>query len=146
MESSFQPGPGSVAGPERGSDGEVAPHGQAHARLEEVPASLRVLLEGEEIAASSRALRLIEADGARALYLPREDVRPDVLRPVGGATWSPAKGRAEFFDLVAGGRRARRAAWILPRPEGLLERLRGRVGFREGKVEIQGRAELRRRA
>jgi uncharacterized protein (DUF427 family) len=103
-----------------------------------VASSRRVRIEhdGELVADSRSALRVLETAGAPVWYLPREDVRGELLRPaVGQATFCEWKGRATYFDLVVGGRVSRRAAWTYEQPLRGFETLVGRIAFYAGRVD-----------
>src|SRR3982751_5901368 len=50
-------------------------------RVEPVPERIRVVLDGVAVADSLRAMRVLETAGAPVYYVPREDVRMDLLRP-----------------------------------------------------------------
>ncbi|HEX2031010.1 MAG TPA: DUF427 domain-containing protein [Actinomycetota bacterium] len=105
-------------------------------RIEPSRRPVRVAFAGETLAASDRALRVLETAGPPTYYVPLDDVTPDVLVPVEGHTtvceW---KGVARYFDVVAGGRRARLAAWSYPSPSPGYEGLAGYVSFYPRRVE-----------
>lgn len=96
---------------------------------------VRVEHAGTVIAASRRALRVLETAGAPTWYLPREDVRMDLLRPVPArrsiCEW---KGEAIYFDVVVGDAATRLAAWSYPSPQRGFEELAGRIAFYAGRV------------
>ena len=72
---------------------------------------------GRVLVARTRAsLRILETSHPPTYYLPRASFAEGTLVPVEGHTVCEWKGRAAYFDLVAGGRRARRAAWTYPDP------------------------------
>lgn len=96
---------------------------------------VRVEHGGEVIAESRRAIRVLETAGAPAWYLPAEDVRTDLLRPVPGQTLCEWKGAASYFDIVVGGVTARRAAWTYPVPRPGYESIADRVAFYAGRVD-----------
>jgi len=90
----------------------------------------------ETVAETREALRVLEMAGAPTWYLPREDVRIDLLQPSGGrgsvCEW---KGSATYFDLVVGDRVSPRAAWTYERPLPGYEALAGRIAFYAGRVD-----------
>ena len=97
---------------------------------------VRIGFDGTTLAATKAALRVLETAGAPTWYLPREDVRMDLLRPSRGhgsvCEW---KGSASYFDLVVGERVSLRAAWTYERPLPGYEALAGRVAFYAGRVD-----------
>jgi len=102
-----------------------------------VPCARRVRVElgGELIADSVRALRVLETSHPPTIYVPPEDIADGVLEPVAKRTVCEYKGRAAYFDVVAGDRRARAAAWSYPDPVAAYGALRGHVAFYPGRVD-----------
>jgi uncharacterized protein (DUF427 family) len=96
---------------------------------------VRVEHGGEVIAESRRAIRVLETAGAPVWYLPPQDVRIDLLRPVPGQTVCEWKGAASYFDVVVGEVTARRAAWTYPVPRPGYESIAGHVAFYAGRVD-----------
>ena len=104
-------------------------------RVEPLDRRVRVEVGGEVIAASDRALRVLETAGAPTIYLPREDVRVDALRPAKGTTECEWKGTASYLDAVVGPRVRPRAAWTYPDPKPAFEVLRHHIAFYAGRVD-----------
>jgi uncharacterized protein (DUF427 family) len=97
---------------------------------------VRVGFAEETVAETRAALRVLETAGAPTWYLPREDVRMDLLRPSAGrGSTCEWKGSASYFDLVVGDRVSPRAAWTYERPLPGYEALRGRIAFYAGRVD-----------
>jgi uncharacterized protein (DUF427 family) len=72
----------------------------------------------------------------RNVYFPRAAVRDQHVRPSRRRTWCPWKGRARYFDVVAGDAVVRAGAWYYPETTRWAAHLRGRVAFRRG-VEVE---------
>ena len=87
----------------------------------------RVEFGGVTVADSERALRVLETSQAPGIYFPPEDV--SCLEPARGSSLCEWKGRAVYFDVVVGDRRAEAAAWAFPEPVGGFEDLRDFVAF-----------------
>jgi len=99
-------------------------------RVELVPQRVRVVFGGVAVADSTRASRVLETTHPPVYYIPREDVLEQALEASGGkGTFCEWKGSARYFDVVAGGRRAERAAWSYPDPAAGFEQLRDAVAF-----------------
>lgn len=77
---------------------------------------VEVWVGGERVASSTRTLRVLETSHPPTYYLPVADLVEGVLRPVTGGSLCEWKGVASYFDLVAGGRTAARAAWTYAEP------------------------------
>jgi uncharacterized protein (DUF427 family) len=85
-------------------------------RLEPFTGAITVELDGRVIASTARSWRVLETSHPPTYYLPREAFEAGVLRAAPGASMCEWKGQARYYDLVAGGAVATRAAWTYPRP------------------------------
>lgn len=92
-------------------------------------------LGGRVVARSDRTLRVLETSHPPTYYLPEDTFEPGVLRPVDGRTFCEFKGAAAYYDLVAGGAVAERAAWTYPAPTPGFESVRGHVAVMPGAVD-----------
>jgi uncharacterized protein (DUF427 family) len=106
-------------------------------RVEPLDRRVRVVLGGETIAESDRALRVLETASPPTIYIPRDDVREDLLTDAGDGshTYCEWKGTASYVHAEAGGSRAERVAWFYPRPRPGYEQLEGHLAFYAGRVE-----------
>ena len=57
------------------------------------------------------------------------------IEPVSGTSWCEWKGKASYFDVVAGDRRAKRAAWAYPRPTPAFAAIQDHLAFYAGAME-----------
>jgi uncharacterized protein (DUF427 family) len=98
---------------------------------------IRVVLGGEVVVDTTRAVRVLETSHPPADYVPFDDVAEGALAPAGGrTTFCEWNGSAAYFDVLGGGgRRAERAAWTYPEPLPGFETLRGRVAFYAGPMD-----------
>ncbi len=62
-------------------------------------------------------------------------MRLDLLRPISGTTACEWKGVASYFDVTAGDRTARRAAWTYSAPLSGYEAIAGYFAFYAGRVD-----------
>lgn len=104
-------------------------------RIEPVDRRVRVALGGAEVAESTRASRVLETAGAPVVYLPRDDVAEDVLRPTAGTSYCEWKGSATYFDVLAGDRVAERAAWAYLKPTPPFAAIGGWISFYPALVD-----------
>lgn len=81
------------------------------------------------VAESRRALRVLEASHAPVYYVPRDDVRTDLLQPTARRTHCEFKGVASYADLVVGDRRSPGACWWYDEPVRGYEALTGAIAF-----------------
>ncbi len=103
-------------------------------RVEAVPERLRVVVDGEVLADTSRGLRVLETAGAPVYYFPPEDVRLERLTETGRSTVCEWKGVATYH-AYAGVRRIDDVAWSYERPQPGFEAIRGFVAFYAGRVD-----------
>jgi len=105
-------------------------------RVEPLDRHVRIVLGGETIAESDRALRVLETASPPTIYIPRADVREDFLIEAEGVqTECEWKGTASYVHAEAGGRRAQRVAWFYPEPRQRFEQLRGHLAFYPRRVD-----------
>ena len=105
-------------------------------RVEPLDRHVRIVLGGQTIAESDHALRVLETASPPTIYVPREDVREEVLVEAEDAhTYCEWKGTASYVHAEAGGKRADRVAWFYPDPKPGFEALRGHLAFYPGRVD-----------
>ena len=85
-------------------------------RVEAVPERLRVTVDGEVLAETTRGLRVLETAGAPVYYLPPDDVRMEVLEPSPNRTVCEWKGEATYYRYLSTARRIDDVAWSYPDP------------------------------
>jgi len=90
---------------------------------------VEVVLGGQTVARTRRALRVLETSHPPTYYLPRSDFAAGSLRPVEGESFCEWKGVAAYLDVVAGDTVARRAAWYYPHPTRTFEVLADHVAL-----------------
>jgi uncharacterized protein (DUF427 family) len=95
----------------------VHPHDPYH-RIEVLRSSrlVRVLVNGELVAETSRPRILFETGLPPRYYLPRNDVRMESLEPVDIRTGCAYKGWATYWDAVTSKGRVPAVAWSYPEP------------------------------
>lgn len=103
---------------------------------------VRVSLDGELLAESTRALGLFESNLPSRWYLPREDVLA-ALEASNTVTRCPYKGTAGYYSVRLGnGERAKDLVWFYDQPHPEVGRIAGLVCFFNEKVEIELDGEL----
>lgn len=105
-------------------------------RVEPTERRIRVELGGETIVDTHRAHRVLETSHPPVYYVPLDDVVPGVLEPSGSrTTFCEWKGEAAYLDVVAGGKRAERAAWTYHDPRSGFQSIRDAVAFYPASVD-----------
>ena len=97
--------------------------------------TVEVHLGGQLVARTTEALQVLETSHPPTYYLPRACFADGVLHAVPGSTVCEFKGRADYFDMRAGDRVARRAAWHYPEPVAGYEALVGHVALMPGMMD-----------
>ncbi len=95
---------------------EVRSHSGYRLTIEPGRKRIRAVLGGTTVAESDRALVMHETGYRPVTYIPREDVRMDLLRPSEQHTHCPFKGDASYWTAEIGGRRFENVAWSYDDP------------------------------
>jgi uncharacterized protein (DUF427 family) len=104
-------------------------------RVEATSRRVRVVFDGEVIADSVRAMRVLETSHPPVYYIPPEDMRAEYLLPSERHTFCEFKGRADYYTIAHNDQRSANAAWFYPRPSRGYEQLAGYVAFYPGRVD-----------
>jgi uncharacterized protein (DUF427 family) len=104
-------------------------------RVEPVSKHVRVIFNGTVIADTHEAIRVLETSHPPVYYLPLKDVRSEYLVPEPGTSLCEWKGRARYYSVVVGDRRADKAAWTYPDPLAPYRPIAGHVAFYAGPMD-----------
>jgi uncharacterized protein (DUF427 family) len=121
-------------------DAELLGHARdPYHRIDVFPTSrrVRVSLEGVELADSTRALALYESGLPPRFYLPREDVRMELLEPSERHTRCAYKGLASYWHVRLGDEVQDDLAWTYPDPEHDAPEIEGRIAFFDERVDVE---------
>ncbi|GAA0389702.1 DUF427 domain-containing protein [Microbispora corallina] len=119
-------------------DEEVHVHARdPYTRVDILASSRHVRIEvGGVTVADSRSPRILFETGLRPrYYLPKTDVRLDLLRRSTTVTHCPYKGRAEYWS-VGEGDEGRDLVWSYPAPLPESQKIAGLVAFYDEKVDV----------
>jgi uncharacterized protein (DUF427 family) len=119
-------------------DDEVFVHPRdPHHRVDVLNSSrrVRVLVGGEVVADSNRPRLLFETGLPTRYYLPRMDVRMDLLSQSETVTQCPYKGRTVHFDLDLNGQTRRDIAWSYPYPIPECPKIENLICFYDERVD-----------
>jgi uncharacterized protein (DUF427 family) len=120
-------------------DEEVFTHPRdPYSRIDVLPSSREVVVtRGDvELARSTRPHALFETGLPTRWYVPRVDVRMDLLVPSDTVTHCPYKGRASHMSAQLGDEVVADVAWTYPTPLPESERIAGLVSFYDDKVTV----------
>ncbi|MBO3748220.1 DUF427 domain-containing protein [Streptosporangiaceae bacterium NEAU-GS5] len=116
-------------------DEEVFTHARdPYTRVDILPTSrhIRVEIDGETVADSRHGRILFETGLPPRFYLPKTDVRLDLLRHTDTATHCPYKGQAEYWSVGD----HKDVVWSYPTPLPESERVAGLMAFYTEKVDL----------
>lgn len=104
-------------------------------RLEKTDKHLRVVLNGQTIAETRRAYRILETSHPPVYYFPPEDVRTEILRESGKSSFCEWKGRAGYYDLQSGAKTVEKAAWFYPQPNEDFMEIKDYIAFYPSQMD-----------
>ncbi len=107
-------------------------------RVDILPSSrhIEVVVDGVKVADSRSPRLLFETGLPTRYYLPKTDVRMDLLESTDLHTDCPYKGTASYYDVVIDGNRHENIVWWYPHPAAESQRVAGLVSFYNEKVDI----------
>ncbi|WP_183093418.1 DUF427 domain-containing protein [Nocardioides stalactiti] len=120
-------------------DEEVFAHPRdPYKRVDAMPSSrhVQVAIGGTVVADSRSPVLLFETHLPTRYYLPREDVRLDLLEPSGNRSDCPYKGHAEEYWSLPGVRDADNVAWSYADPVRAVAPITGRIAFYNELVDL----------
>jgi uncharacterized protein (DUF427 family) len=120
-------------------DEEVFVHARdPYTRIDILPSSRRVRLEvdGVTVADSTHASFLFETNLPTRYYLPKTDVRMDLLTPTDRVTACPYKGTARYWSVTIDGETHEDVVWGYDSPFPESQGILGMVCFYNEKVDV----------
>ena len=113
-------------------DEEVFTHPRSpYARIDILPSSrpVRVEIDGVTIAETTSARMLFETYLPTRFYIPKTDVRMDLMEPSSTSTGCPYKGTAEYWSARVNGQMYEDVAWSYRTPLPESQKIAGLVAF-----------------
>ena len=96
---------------------------------------VRVMLNGQVVADTKRALVLQETTYKPVFYIPREDAQLALLEKTAHSTHCPYKGDASYYTIKAGDRVAANAIWSYETPYPAMQEIAGHLAFYPDRVD-----------
>ena len=97
---------------------------------------VEVRLGGELLATTDNALRLDETGLPARYYIPKRDVRTDLLQATSFHTTCPFKGEASYWTAEIGGERHDGIVWAYEEPIPAAADIAGHLSFYPDRTEI----------
>jgi uncharacterized protein (DUF427 family) len=115
---------------EEGEEVFVHPHDPYH-RIDVLQSSrpIKVVLGGVTVAESSRSVLLFETNFPARYYLPKADVRLDLLRPSDTITRCPYKGEARYYSVAVGDKVFKDVVWYYRYPTTEASKIANNLAF-----------------
>ena len=98
-------------------------------RVQDCSESIKVVVDGIEVAESTQTKRVLETSHPPVYYIPPADIRMELLKRIAGQSWCEWKGKAYYFDVIVGEQRIPKACWAYPSPTRAFESIRDYVAF-----------------
>jgi uncharacterized protein (DUF427 family) len=120
-------------------DEEVFVHARdPYTRIDVLPSSRRVRVEidGVTVADTTHASFLFETGLPTRYYLPKTDVRMDLLTPTDTITKCPYKGDARYWSVTVDGQTHENVVWGYDAPLPESQKIVGLVSFYNEKVDV----------
>ena len=105
--------------------------------LEQLPGCLLVKFHGIQVAASSHALILQEANYPPVYYIPREDIDEKYFARTDHTSYCPYKGDANYFSLQVPGHEGANAVWTYENPKVSVAPIRDYLAFYPDQVKFE---------
>lgn len=97
---------------------------------------VRIEIEGVVVAESAQPTLLFETGLSVRTYLPKTDVRLDLLRPSHTTTGCPYKGTASYFSVEVNGRVHEDIVWTYPFTTSESTGIAGLLAFYDERVDV----------
>lgn len=96
---------------------------------------VEIIIHGEVVAASNHPLLLFETDLPVRFYLPKPDVRLELLIDSQHVTHCPYKGKANYYSVRIGEQTAENIAWYYQYPTLEASKIASYIAFYSGRVD-----------
>jgi uncharacterized protein (DUF427 family) len=106
---------------------------------------VKVVVEGQVVAETTRPRILLETGLPPRYYIPKLDVRMDLLEPTDSETACPYKGRARYWSVRAAGQVVKDLVWSYPAPIPECPKIENLLSFYNEKVDLYVDGELQAR-
>ena len=98
-------------------------------------AHIVITVGGQTIVDTHKALTLQEASYPPVHYIPRADVRLDLLERTQHQTWCPYKGECSYYSITPGATKSVNAIWTYETPHAPVAQIEGYMAFYPDRVD-----------
>ncbi len=104
-------------------------------RVEATPKEVEVRFNGQIVAKTTRALRVLETSHPPSYYIPLADVRQEFLEPSKRASYCEFKGHASYWSIRVGERLSPEACWGYREPAPRYAALNDHLAFYVSRMD-----------
>lgn len=104
-------------------------------RLEDSTRRVRIVFNGETIADTTAAKRVLETSHPPSYYIPPVDLRLEYFTRTERSTFCEWKGQAAYYTITVGNQAAENAAWFYPTPTENFADLKDYVAFYPSRMD-----------
>ena len=98
-------------------------------KLEPTACHIQIVFNGETIAETRRAYRVLETSHPPVYYVPPEDIRTEFLTPGKGSSYCEWKGGAKYVTLTVGAKSALNVGWYYDSPTPSFAPIKNYIAF-----------------
>lgn len=104
-------------------------------KLEKTDKHIKIEYNGETIAETNGAYRVLETSHPPVYYIPPEDIKMEFLSEISGSSFCEWKGQAGYYSLQVGGRSVKNAAWFYRNPTKKFAEIKDHLAFYPSKMD-----------
>lgn len=111
-------------------------------KVQDSSSHLEVVIDGVKVADTCQPILLFEGNLPTRYYIPKRDVRMDLLHRSETVTFCPYKGTAETFSIKIGEKVYEDYAWSYPNPIPHCQKIEALICFYNERVDIYDNGKL----
>ena len=104
-------------------------------KLEKTNKHIKIEFNGETIAETNGAYRVLETSHPPVYYIPPEDIKMNFLSENPGSSFCEWKGKAGYYSLKVGDRSVENAAWFYRKPTDRFAEIKDYLAFYPSKMD-----------
>jgi uncharacterized protein (DUF427 family) len=104
-------------------------------RVDPTDKLVKVVFNGEVIAETTDAVRILETSHPPGFYIPQADINMDYLNQTGRRTVCEFKGMAVYWTITVGDKSVRNAGWSYPNPNPGYKEIKDYISFYPGMMD-----------
>ncbi len=98
-------------------------------KLESTSKHIQIIFNGEVIADTTNAIRVLETSHPPSYYIPPADIKMEYLIATPQSSFCEWKGRAGYYTIQVGDKEVQNAGWFYPNPTPPFAAIQNHVAF-----------------